>query len=574
MITSAPSWFWISIERSGVRSISRPSTSFLKRTPRSLISFFGSENTWKPPLSVRIGPLQRMKSWRPPSFSTSGARARAGGRCWRARPAVPVARTCSGVSARTARVRADHHEAPASAPRRAASRSAPRARRPGARLERKENDKARESICYRCRAPWHGTLRRPADRARPRARPPALRRARSRPGAASRRPFRRGAMAPGAPETARRWPRSAAPSSARVAGRVAALKPQSAFFEALGWRGVKRAGGAARRGARAAGLLVVLDAKRGDIGSTAEGYAAAYLAERRAAPRRRAHREPVARPRRARALRARGRGARGGVFVLTRTSNPGGRDFQELEVGGQPALPARRRGARSPSRSGSPARDAAGRASASSSARRARGGASACARSRRVALPRAGLRRPGRERARRRRRLRARRGRPPRGRHRERLAGAPSSPRPAREGMRAGLGARRRRGARPRDQPSSPRRRRASGSEARAPLLLRRRTRRCFAFACARSGARSCCGSGAGAWCSSSWRRRRLGEASREVEPATLPAPDGDPPRPDGRLRPDARAASGARGRCGSSPRRSSCPTSRRTSARPATRSS
>ena len=59
-----------------------------------------------------------------------------------------------------------------------------------------------------------------------------------------------------------------------------------------------------RRTARARGLLVLLDAKRGDIGSTAEAYAAAYLARRRAAPRGRAHREPLSRPRCARALRA------------------------------------------------------------------------------------------------------------------------------------------------------------------------------------------------------------------------------------------------------------------------------
>ena len=73
MITSAPSAFWISIERSGVSSSTEPSTSFLKRTPWSLISLLGSEKTWKPPLSVRIGPSQREKAWRPPSFSTSAS---------------------------------------------------------------------------------------------------------------------------------------------------------------------------------------------------------------------------------------------------------------------------------------------------------------------------------------------------------------------------------------------------------------------------------------------------------------------------------------------------------------------
>lgn len=61
-----------------------------------------------------------------------------------------------------------------------------------------------------------------------------------------------------------------------VAGRVPAVKPQSAFFEELGadgalaWERVVRA-------ARAAGLLVIGDVKRGDIGSTAAAYARAFL---------------------------------------------------------------------------------------------------------------------------------------------------------------------------------------------------------------------------------------------------------------------------------------------------------
>ena len=54
------------------------------------------------------------------------------------------------------------------------------------------------------------------------------------------------------------------------------LKPQSAFFERHGSAGIavlERTIAAAR----AAGALVLLDAKRGDIGSTAQAYADAYL---------------------------------------------------------------------------------------------------------------------------------------------------------------------------------------------------------------------------------------------------------------------------------------------------------
>lgn len=61
-----------------------------------------------------------------------------------------------------------------------------------------------------------------------------------------------------------------------LAPYVAAVKPQSAFFERFGSRGVavlERAIVAAR----AAGTQVILDVKRGDIGSTSQAYADAYL---------------------------------------------------------------------------------------------------------------------------------------------------------------------------------------------------------------------------------------------------------------------------------------------------------
>jgi orotidine-5'-phosphate decarboxylase len=61
-------------------------------------------------------------------------------------------------------------------------------------------------------------------------------------------------------------------------GAAGFVKPQSAFYERHGWRGAR----ALQRlvaDARSAGLLVVVDAKRGDIGSTNAAYAEAYLAE-------------------------------------------------------------------------------------------------------------------------------------------------------------------------------------------------------------------------------------------------------------------------------------------------------
>jgi orotidine-5'-phosphate decarboxylase len=61
-----------------------------------------------------------------------------------------------------------------------------------------------------------------------------------------------------------------------LADRVAVLKPQSAFFERFGSRGIAVLERAVVD-ARQAGALVLMDAKRGDIGSTMAAYAATYL---------------------------------------------------------------------------------------------------------------------------------------------------------------------------------------------------------------------------------------------------------------------------------------------------------
>ncbi|MGL5828857.1 MAG: orotidine-5'-phosphate decarboxylase, partial [Angustibacter sp.] len=63
---------------------------------------------------------------------------------------------------------------------------------------------------------------------------------------------------------------------AAFAGRVAAVKPQSAFFERHGSAGIAVLEQLIAD-FRAAGTLVILDAKRGDIGSTMLAYAQAYL---------------------------------------------------------------------------------------------------------------------------------------------------------------------------------------------------------------------------------------------------------------------------------------------------------
>jgi len=59
-------------------------------------------------------------------------------------------------------------------------------------------------------------------------------------------------------------------------GAVGLVKPQSAFYERHGWRGIRTLQRLIAS-ARSSGLLVILDIKRGDVGSTNEAYAEAYL---------------------------------------------------------------------------------------------------------------------------------------------------------------------------------------------------------------------------------------------------------------------------------------------------------
>jgi orotidine-5'-phosphate decarboxylase len=117
-----------------------------------------------------------------------------------------------------------------------------------------------------------------------------------------------------------------------VAPLVPAVKPQAAFFEEQGPAGC-RALERVIRHARSAGLIVICDAKRGDIGSTAEAYARAYLAGA----------DPNAAVWGADALTVNpylgsdtlepfiqtAVERDGGIYVLVRTSNPGAGTFQD-----------------------------------------------------------------------------------------------------------------------------------------------------------------------------------------------------------------------------------------------------
>ncbi|MEV4466590.1 orotidine-5'-phosphate decarboxylase [Micromonospora echinofusca] len=113
--------------------------------------------------------------------------------------------------------------------------------------------------------------------------------------------------------------------------RVAVVKPQSAFFERFGSKGMEILESTIRQ-LREAGSLVLLDVKRGDIGSTVAAYASAYLD-----PSSPVHVDAVT------ASPYLGVGALapmfelaaehgGGVFVLALTSNPEGAAVQRART--------------------------------------------------------------------------------------------------------------------------------------------------------------------------------------------------------------------------------------------------
>jgi orotidine-5'-phosphate decarboxylase len=118
-----------------------------------------------------------------------------------------------------------------------------------------------------------------------------------------------------------------------VAPHCVAVKPQLAFFEVLGSDGIaafERVVGYAR----SAGLLVIVDGKRGDIGSTARAYADAYLEPG-------VHGDPIADALTVNTYLGRVslepfvaacRRGGGGLFCLVKTSNAGGVDVQDLAL--------------------------------------------------------------------------------------------------------------------------------------------------------------------------------------------------------------------------------------------------
>ena len=118
---------------------------------------------------------------------------------------------------------------------------------------------------------------------------------------------------------------------AAAVGRVGVVKPQVAFFERYGSRGFA-ALEAVMAEARAAGLLVIADAKRGDIGSTMDGYAEAWLAPGSPLEADAVTLTPYLGPDSLRDTLSLALRARKGAFVLTATSNPEAAAVQSARV--------------------------------------------------------------------------------------------------------------------------------------------------------------------------------------------------------------------------------------------------
>ena len=115
-----------------------------------------------------------------------------------------------------------------------------------------------------------------------------------------------------------------------VASIASCVKPQMAFFEVLGWEGMKVFWEVCLH-AKHRGLIVIADGKRNDIGNTCEAYADAYLSAE----------SPVDAITVTPYLGSDGikpfmeRCARNdkGIFVLVKTSNPSSGELQDLPVG-------------------------------------------------------------------------------------------------------------------------------------------------------------------------------------------------------------------------------------------------
>ena len=109
------------------------------------------------------------------------------------------------------------------------------------------------------------------------------------------------------------------------------VKPQAAFFEQLGPAGMLGLKQVIEHAGRR-GLLVILDGKRGDIGSTAAGYAEAYLGQTSPWGCDALTVNPFLGDDTLQPFIETARSAGAGIFVLVKTSNPGSGFLQDIRT--------------------------------------------------------------------------------------------------------------------------------------------------------------------------------------------------------------------------------------------------
>jgi len=119
-----------------------------------------------------------------------------------------------------------------------------------------------------------------------------------------------------------------------VAAFAPVVKPQAAFFEQLGPSGMVALGSVIQY-ARKAGLLVLLDGKRGDIGTTAEAYADAYLGNESAWQCDALTVNPYLGDDTLKPFVDVCKSRDAGIFVLVKTSNPGSGYLQDKRIEGR-----------------------------------------------------------------------------------------------------------------------------------------------------------------------------------------------------------------------------------------------
>ncbi len=114
-------------------------------------------------------------------------------------------------------------------------------------------------------------------------------------------------------------------------GLVPAIKPQIALFEQLGPDGMKLLSSLCKH-AHSQNFLIIMDAKRGDIGSTSQAYANAYLGKDAPFPSDALTINPWLGIDSLEPFFKKASETSSGLFVLVHTSNKGSKDIQEMSL--------------------------------------------------------------------------------------------------------------------------------------------------------------------------------------------------------------------------------------------------